>query len=139
MRAYQDALCRVLLVLAGHRAGGYSSMSMAMKKPASPIRLLLDQELPSYRPWFKQWTALRDKLKLGTGFSFQLIDGGLGVVFVGIAAPEGTNSGLTTHRTIYLSDVAAALGQTAAAVTVTVERATVNLGIEERAYVERLD
>lgn len=139
IRAYQDALCRVLLVLAGQRAGGYSSMSTAMKKSASPVRLLFDQELPSYREWFKQWTALRDKLKVGTGFSFQLIDGELGVVFVGIAAPEGTHSGLSTHQTVYLSDVAAALGQTATAVTVTVERATVNLGVEERAYVERLD
>ncbi len=67
LRAYQDALCGVLLALRGEKVGAYTSMSKALK-PSKPLTEFLAEQLPDYEEWFRRWRARRDEMKLGASF-----------------------------------------------------------------------
>jgi hypothetical protein len=67
VRAYQDAVCALLFVLSGKRAGRYTSMAKALEK-GKPVRQLLDDELAGYGDWFYRWRDDRDKIKRGARF-----------------------------------------------------------------------
>jgi len=66
LRAYHDALAAALLEVRGKRAGHYTSMKDAIRRPQNedagkagrgvgPLAELIDTALPEYRAWFEQW------------------------------------------------------------------------------------
>lgn len=68
VRAYQDAVCGALYELSGQKAGKYTSMGDALKKPHNPVRKLLVARLPGYVEWFGPWKQMRDTMKTGANF-----------------------------------------------------------------------
>lgn len=100
LRAYQDAMCRILQVVVG---GGASKMHDALKNPANPVRELVDAKLSDYKAWFYHWTKLRNQVKQGVSFSFFLEDGELGVRFAAATGAElpGFRQDLGNHGGIF--------------------------------------
>jgi hypothetical protein len=73
LRAYQDAVCGVLLATRGDAVGHHTSMSDRLK-PGKPIGAYLAEHLPEYAAWFNDWRDRRNEMKLGTVFR-TVIDG----------------------------------------------------------------
>jgi hypothetical protein len=67
LRAYQDAVCGVLLATRGDRVGGHTSMSDRIK-PGKPIGQYLAQHLPEHAAWFNEWRDRRNQMKVGASF-----------------------------------------------------------------------
>jgi hypothetical protein len=73
LRAYQDAVCGVLLATRGDSVGRHTSMSDRLK-PGKPIGEYLAEHLPEYAGWFTEWRDRRNEMKLGASFELE-IDG----------------------------------------------------------------
>jgi hypothetical protein len=73
LRAYQDAVCGVLLATRGDAVGRHTSMSDRIK-PGKPIGSYLAEHLPEYAEWFNEWRDRRNEMKLGASFQ-TVIDG----------------------------------------------------------------
>lgn len=73
LRAYQDAVCGVLLSMRGDAVGRHTSMSERIR-PGKPIGQYLRQHLPEYAGWFSEWRDRRNEMKVGASFRL-VIDG----------------------------------------------------------------
>lgn len=71
LRAYQDAVCGVLLATRGDAVRRHTSMSDRIK-PGKPIGQYLDQNLPEYAPWFTEWRDRRNEMKIGALFNLEV-------------------------------------------------------------------
>lgn len=69
VRAYQDVLYQVMLSLLQRKLTKTGTMDSAATKEMNPVRLILDDELPEYIPWFVGWRQLRNQIKDGSTFS----------------------------------------------------------------------
>lgn len=63
--AYQDALCGVLLILKGEKAGRYTSMYKTLRKENNPVRIIIVKTITEYIDWFYRWRDKRNKIKKG--------------------------------------------------------------------------
>lgn len=108
LRAYQDALCGVLLVLTGENVGAYSSMNKTLK-PGKPIANLLDEHLPEYATWFRDWRARRDEMKLGAHFRTVIETNPPSIRGISFAFPRRVTSTEVEEGFISLDDVIAGL------------------------------
>jgi hypothetical protein len=113
IRAYQDSLCRVLLISLGLRAGGYTSMSKALKNERNLVRLLIQREVPEYPDWFSRWRELRNRVKSGAPLGLTAMRGDVGVVF---SHMEGASLSIDLSGTniVSLADVADGLAMSSA-------------------------
>lgn len=68
LRAYQDAVCGVLLALEGMPVGKYTSMN-AKTKPGKQLERPLAEHLSGYREWFSAFKEARDQMKMGALFT----------------------------------------------------------------------
>jgi hypothetical protein len=73
LRAYQDAVCGVLLATRGDRVGGHTSMNERLKA-GKPVAAYLEEHLPDYAAWFRDWRDRRNEMKVGASFE-TVIDG----------------------------------------------------------------
>jgi hypothetical protein len=64
LRAYQDAVCGVLLSMRGEAVGRHTSMGDRLK-PGKPIGTYLAEHLPEYAEWFSEWRDRRNDMKVG--------------------------------------------------------------------------
>jgi hypothetical protein len=108
LRAYQDAVCGVLLATRGDPVGRNTSMSDRVK-PGKPIGAYLAEHLPEYTGWFKNWRDRRNEMKLGA--SFQAVIEGEPPRLRGLSFQYPTNRSVATvsEGFIGLDDVIAGL------------------------------
>ena len=88
IRAYQDALCRVLLILAGQAAGKGTSMKTAMNKPGNPCGDSA-KTVEGYEAWFEDWREKRNAVKDGVSFSLAGPGSNVGISFSRVNGETG--------------------------------------------------
>lgn len=71
LRAYQDAVCGVLLATRGDPVGRHTSMGERIK-PGKPIGVYLAEHLPGYSAWFAEWRDRRNEMKIGASFQLEI-------------------------------------------------------------------
>lgn len=112
IRAYQDALCRVLLLATDNPVGSRTSLNKHFGRALSPVRAIVDEEFPEYRLWFDRWKGLRDRIKYGAEFGLSQVGGNVGVAFIGIEAAPEERVGLSQFLTVFLRDIGDGLKHT---------------------------
>lgn len=108
LRAYQDAVCGVLLATRGDAVGRHTSMSDRIK-PGKPIGQYLAQHLPDYAEWFVEWRDRRNEMKIGALFDLKIE--GIPPRLQGLTFkyPPGRSATTVTDGFISLDDVIAGL------------------------------
>jgi hypothetical protein len=134
VRAYQDAMARVLLATTGQRGGGYTSMTRVLRDTPkqSEAAILIQDRLPDYRDWVRWWTSLRDQIKLGANFATTTMGGGMGVIFTNATPEGGLGVDLATNQQAHISDLASGLRMSAQLAELATEKVTDHMTDEER-------
>jgi hypothetical protein len=111
VRAYQD----VMYCLLNNSSSG--SMGSAFKNEHNPIRVYLDDHLPSYVAWFSEFRRLRNKIKDGFGAALSSMGSPRGSGSLGLIVTQPP----TAVSVYHLSDAATALDFSSQLTEVTAE------------------
>ena len=108
IRAYQDAVYRVLLEANKQQSGPGTSVNPAIGKENGLLATLLGRNYVAYRDWFVRFRDQRNIIKAGTSFS---ITGRpeLGVIFNGVGPDGGLLIDVGGSRSVFLSDIISAV------------------------------
>jgi hypothetical protein len=108
LRAYQDAVCGVLLAARGDSVGRHTSMSDRLK-PGKPIGEYLREHLPDYAEWFNEWRDRRNEMKVGASFGLEVGGNPPRLRGLSFKYPPGRTASTVTDGFISLDDVVAGL------------------------------
>lgn len=108
LRAYQDAVCGVLLATRGDRVGRHTSMSDRIK-PGKPIGQYLEQHLPDYSGWFNEWRDRRNEMKVGATFDLRVEGDPPRIQGLSFQYPPGRSASTVSEGFVSLDDVIAGL------------------------------
>jgi len=130
IRAYQDALYRVLLEIeTSEDAGRYRRMISAISendqsyKADNPVGALLASSFPEYLEWFLDWRKRRDSVKLGAGFHISGPEPDIGVGFNIVTRKGGIIIDCSGTHTFRISDITKTLDNSAKLARLALERA----------------
>jgi hypothetical protein len=104
LRAYQDAVCGVLLATRGDRVGRHTSMGDRIK-PGKPIGRYLEEHLPDYSDWFNEWRDRRNEMKVGATFDLKVEGNPPRIEGLSFTYPPGRSASTVTEGFISLNDV----------------------------------
>jgi len=123
VRAYQDALYKVMLEIEG-QSPGYGSMATASQNPRNKVAEILNIYLPEYKQWFINWKKKRDDVKLGANFSISGPEEILGISFVTVNEDSGgIVIDCSESKAVRISDIVEAINFSAKLATVASQRA----------------
>lgn len=108
LRAYQDAVCGVLLATRGDTVGRHTSMSDRLK-PGKPIAEYLAANLPEYAGWFHEWRDRRNEMKIGASFRLEVDGTPPRLRGLSFRYPPGRSVVTVTEGFVSLDDVIAGL------------------------------
>jgi hypothetical protein len=108
LRAYQDAVCGVLLATRGDRVGRHTSMSDRLK-PGKPIGQYIAEHLPDYADWFSEWRDRRNEMKLGASFRLEVDGNPPRIQGLSFRYPPGRSASTVADGFITVDDVVAGL------------------------------
>lgn len=104
LRAYQDAVCGVVLATRGDRVGRHTSMGDRIK-PGKPIGHYLEERLPEYSDWFNRWRDRRNAMKLGATFDLKVDGNPPRIEGLSFEYPPGRSASTVTEGFVGLDDV----------------------------------
>jgi hypothetical protein len=84
LRAYHDAIYRVIVALGGSRPGDEATMARGLAEQ-SPVREMLDRQLPTYPAEFLAMRERRNRVKRGTGHGSMISSGEVSIHFSSIS------------------------------------------------------
>src|SRR6202171_655182 len=105
LRAFQDALYRLLNALLGGSGGTMS----AAQAPRNRVGVLLRANRPTYLPWFGDWKARRNQIKEGATFHLALPEHDMGVRFNVIDRRTGNLRQDLSPQPVRIAEVVTAL------------------------------
>ncbi|MFC1932593.1 hypothetical protein ACFLXU_03050 [Chloroflexota bacterium] len=112
VRAYQDAMLKMLLAIEGQAPGNNSSMTQAVDwktgkfKENNIIGHLLSDELPDYATWFSYWREKRNKVKEGIGYGISGDIKDIGISFNTVTRQGGI---VVNNESVKIIDVISAI------------------------------
>ena len=110
MRAHQDSLCALVLLVQRPRATatGEYSMTRHLKQDGRLVQMFIRTEVPGYEDWYWRWREARNKIKRGVNFGMSGNWQELGISFATFI-PEGGGVMVDHSAVVRLTDLIEAL------------------------------